>query len=141
MKIITAVLTGLLCLGCIKVPTKVGTCEKLPDLVIVDVYVTTDLPYLFIKYANIGEADVKDRFAFKVKINSEEFMTPDVFPQKGETLRAGEERTSGGVGFLMFGLDRGQTGDVSVCIDYNLKVKESDETNNIFYKTQLFKKK
>jgi hypothetical protein len=102
----------------------------LPDLVITDI--VHDGPYLRVKYRNASVGATGADFLIKIEANGRTFdgnrYYRFVIPP-GNT-----ETTTGGFTLGLVGIEPGAEVDVKATIDWEGRVRESDETNNQFSK-------
>lgn len=102
--------------------------EGLPDLVVTEVY--WDAPYIRVNYRNDGGWETPDEKDFLVKIRSGEREFDGNshyrFPVPGHN----REVSTGGFTIGLVGLEEGMEAEVTATIDWEGRVRESDETNN-----------
>ena len=104
----------------------------LPDLMIKDIYYSGPAPYIYFTYCNNGKgASVEE---FNIKLQTADGMFPGTFsvPMPGCCL------TTGGITIGLIGAKEGDIKEVTAYIDWENKVKESNEENNTMEKTINF---
>jgi len=104
--------------------------SNLPDLAITDIF--QDGPYyLKVKYKNIGAAANGD-FLIKLSANGKSFGGNPSYRFQVPPPQA--EQTTGGFTIGLIGLQQGSVADVTAEIDWEQRVAESNENNNVFIK-------
>jgi hypothetical protein len=104
-----------------------------PDLVVTDIIFDPAIPvYIYVEYMNIGAAGEGD-FLIKISANEQSFPGNSYYrfpvPQPGDV-----ERT-GGFTIGLIGLQQGDTAEITAEIDWEGRVDESNENNNVLTKT------
>ena len=107
--------------------------EKLPDLVIEDIFYQS--PYIKVKYCNRGEGWSSSDFLIKLRneATGKEYGGNSYY--RFSVPQPGECKTTGGLTPGLIGLRYGQQATVTGIIDWEKRVKESNEENNRFTKT------
>jgi len=108
----------------------------LPDLVIKDFYYKEGMIYT--EYCNIGDSVSMRTFLIKTESDTGTFLGNAYYPFS--TPKPGECRLTGGLGIGLIGIKEGDIKEIVQTIDWENKVKESDEENNILKKTIEFYK-
>ncbi len=102
--------------------------EGLPDLVVTEVY--WDAPYIRVNYRNDGGWETPQEKDFLVKIRSGEREfggnSHYRFPLPGDS----REVSTGGYTIGLVGLEEGMEAEVTATIDWEGRVRESNEANN-----------
>ena len=102
----------------------------LPDLVVTDIF--QDGPhYLVAKYKNIGAAGQGD---FLIKFSAGALSFPGNSLYRFPVPPPGEEQQTGGLTIGLIGLQQGSVADVTAEIDWEQRVNESNEDNNVLTK-------
>jgi hypothetical protein len=102
----------------------------LPDLVITDI--VQDGPYLKVKYRNASTGATGADFLFKTEANGK--MYDGNYFYRYVIPPGNREHTTGGLTLGLVGIERGTEVSVKATIDWEDRVRESDETNNTFTK-------
>ncbi len=107
---------------------EVAVTEGLPDLVITEVY--WDAPYIRVNYRNDGGWDTPQEKDFLVKIRSGEREFEGNSHYRFPVPKHHREVSTGGYTIGLVGLQEGMQAEVTATIDWEGRVRESDETNN-----------
>lgn len=110
--------------------------ELLPDLVIKDFYYRGPIPYLYTEYCNTGKSSVREVFLIKTESDAGMFSGNSFYPHF--VPEPGECKTTGGLSIGLVGVKEGETKEITVTVDWENKVKESNEENNTMTKTIEF---
>ncbi|RLF51527.1 MAG: hypothetical protein DRN24_04795, partial [Thermoplasmata archaeon] len=108
--------------------------SNLPDLIIKDIFYA-DEPYIKVKYCNIGPVSSVDYFLIKLRNEDtgKEYSGNSYYRFK--VPASGECMITGGYTSGLIGLSYGEKAKVTAIIDWEGRVNESNENNNILTKT------
>jgi hypothetical protein len=102
----------------------------LPDLIITDI--VHDGPYLRVKYRNASAGATGADFLIRVEANGKKFDGNSYY--RFVVPPGNTEQTTGGFTLGLIGIERGTEVSVSATIDWEDRVRESNELNNTFSK-------
>jgi len=102
----------------------------LPDLVITDI--VPDGPYLRVKYRNASAGATGADFLIRIEANGKTFDGNSFY--RFVVPPGNTEQTSGGFTLGLVGIERGTEVSVKATIDWEDRVRESNESNNEFSK-------
>jgi hypothetical protein len=102
----------------------------LPDLVITDI--VHDGPYLKVKYRNASPGATGADFLIRIESNGRSFDGNGYY--RFAIPPGNTEQATGGFTLGLVGIERGNEVSVSATIDWEDRVRESDESNNQFSK-------
>ncbi|MBU3905052.1 MAG: hypothetical protein KJ906_02815 [Nanoarchaeota archaeon] len=115
--------------ACLSTPIELS----LPDLIVSNVYY--DGPsYIFVDYCNIGNGSSASDFLIKIQNQSTGLEYGGNFLYRFPVPAPGTCATTGGFTCGILGLTCGDLINISVSIDWEKRVNESDETNNMLSK-------
>ncbi len=117
----------------VRVEVSSGGGENLPDLVIEDIFYQN--PYIKVRYCNKGNGWSSSDFLIKLRneATGKEYGGNPYY--RFSVPQPGECKITGGYSPSLIGLNYGQQATVTGIIDWEQRVKESNENNNSFTKT------
>lgn len=115
------------------IPSPTPTPSLLPDLIVQDIYY--DEPYIRVRYCNIGSGTSTSDFLIKLKNNKtgQEYGGNPYYRFK--VPQPGKCEVTGGYTPSLIGLSYGQFALVTAIIDWENRVVEANENNNLLTKT------
>ena len=105
----------------------------LPDLIVSDIYYQS--PYIYVKYCNIGSGWSSSDFLIKLRNNQTGQEYGGNVLYRFKVPQPGECKTTGGYTPSLIGLAPGQSASITAIIDWEQRVRESNENNNALTKT------
>jgi hypothetical protein len=102
----------------------------LPDLLITDI--VHDGPYLRVKYRNASAGATGGDFTIRIEANGKSFESNSYY--RYVIPPGNSEQTTGGFTLGLVGIERGTDVSVEATIDWEDRVRESNESNNHFSK-------
>ena len=103
-----------------------------PDLIVADI--TYKDPYIYVSYINQGLSKGEGDFLIKVSVSKTEKSFGGNHYYRFKTPKPDEIQKTGGITIGLVGLEKGMEAIITAEIDWEERVFESNETNNIFYK-------
>ncbi len=103
---------------------------NLPDLIVTDI--THEGPYIYVHYMNQGFVGSKGDFLIKISAEGKSFEGNAYYRFK--IPEPGEETKTGGFTIGLIGLEKDMTSIVTAEIDWENRVDERNENNNVFHK-------
>lgn len=109
---------------------------QLPDLVIRDIW--SEKPYIKVSYCNIGATESNETFLIKLRNENtgKEYGGNPAY--RFSVPLPGECKTTGGFSYSLLDLKSGQRATLTGIIDWENRVRESNENNNTFTKQNLY---
>jgi uncharacterized repeat protein (TIGR02543 family) len=107
--------------------------SSLPDLIVNDIYYQS--PYIYVKYCNVGSGWSSSDFLIKLRNNQTGQEYGGNVAYRFAVPQPGECKITGGYTPSLIGLNPGQSASITATIDWEQRVKESNENNNTLTKT------
>jgi hypothetical protein len=92
-------------------------------------------PYIYVKYCNVGSGWSSSDFLIKLRNNQTGQEYGGNVAYRFAVPQPGECKITGGYTPSLIGLNPGQSASITATIDWEQRVKESNENNNTLTKT------
>lgn len=114
------------------IPQSPITQSNGPDLIITDINYKE--PYIYVSYTNQGPGMIPGDFLISISHRKTDKRFPGNKLYRFKVPKPGEIQRTGGFTIGLIGLEKGMTAIIMAEIDWENRVTEAKEDNNIFYK-------